>query len=157
MCPVSSTTQPKARLLAGYASALRCELIELSRQFAEKNKLPHSLTSGALPIIIFEPYAEHSSHGNFMPESYRAIAANPAWRKRLEKIHTGKFFAPDREGRARELDSCASSDALLMNIFCHPGVSTSRHVQSLLGIDENVTPEFGFKARVPLVQEKFDR
>ena len=56
-----------------------------------------------------------------------------------------------------ELDSCNSSDALLMNIFCHPGVLRSGRAQSMLGLDANVEPCFGYKARVPLVGGRVDR
>jgi len=56
-----------------------------------------------------------------------------------------------------ELDSCNSSDALLMNIFCHPGVLRSGRAQSMLGLDANVEPCFGYKARVPVVGGRVDR
>ena len=57
-----------------------------------------------------------------------------------------------------ELDSCASSDALLMNIFCYPGVLRDERVRAVLGLDASpVIPSFGFKARVPLANGKFDR
>ena len=41
----------------------------------------------------------------------------------------------------RELDACTSSDALLMNVFCYPGVFKDGR----------------FRARVPLANGKFDR
>jgi hypothetical protein len=50
-----------------------------------------------------------------------------------------------------------SSDALLMNIFCTPGVAESRAVQNALVVDCDVPPEFGWKARVPLASGRFDR
>ena len=56
-----------------------------------------------------------------------------------------------------ELDTCTSSDALLMNIFCYHGVFRDRGVVALLGASSNVSPEFGYKARVPLVNGGFDR
>jgi hypothetical protein len=56
-----------------------------------------------------------------------------------------------------ELDSSNSSDALLMNIFCFPGVFDDGRVFSLLGLENGAVPEFGFKARVPLKEGKFDR
>src|SRR5204862_7724303 len=49
------------------------------------------------------------------------------------------------------------SDALLMNIFCFPQTCDSRTVVQLLGIEDNEQPEFGVKARVPLVNGRFDR
>src|SRR5437763_3404544 len=74
--------------LAGYAAALRCELIERSRKLAERDKVPHSFTYGEMPAVIFESYADGQAHGNFMPASYRAIVANAEWQKRLTKVHT---------------------------------------------------------------------
>src|SRR5262249_7533380 len=119
---------------AGYAAALRCELIERSRELAERNKIPHSFTYGELPAVIFEPYEEGQAHGNFMPATYRSIRANADWQRRLKKVHTqlAKSRSPFRDSRACELDSCTSSDALLMNIFCHPDANRSAHLRALL-------------------------
>ena len=50
-----------------------------------------------------------------------------------------------------------SSDALLMNIFCTPGVAESAAVRNMLGVDEGVAPLIGWKARVPLADGRFDR
>jgi hypothetical protein len=57
----------------------------------------------------------------------------------------------------RELDSSMSSDALLMNIFCVPGVVESAAVHGALGVDGDGGPEFGWRARVPLISGRFDR
>jgi len=146
-------------IFAGYAAALRCELIERSRELAERNKLPHSFTYGEMPAVVFESYNEGKAHGNFMSASYRAIVHEANWRKRLTKVHThlARSYSPFRNSRACELDSCASSDALLMNIFCHPHANRSAHLRALLGVYESAIPEFGVRARVPLVTGKFDR
>ena len=56
-----------------------------------------------------------------------------------------------------ELDTCTSSDALLMNIFCYPGLSRDCRVPALLGTDPGASLCFGYKARVPLVDGRFDR
>jgi hypothetical protein len=146
-------------LIAGYAAALRGELIERSRELAEHNKIPHSFTYGEMPAVVFEPYEEGQAHGNFMPTTYRAIIANGAWRRRLTKVHTqlAKSRSPLRSTPACELDSCTSSDALLMNVFCHPRASKSVHLRALLGLDEDATAEFGIRARVPFAGGKFDR
>jgi hypothetical protein len=50
-----------------------------------------------------------------------------------------------------------SSDALLMNVFCHPGVLRSIRVASLLGLEPKLYPRFGVPARVPLVNGRFDQ
>ena len=65
---------------------------------------------------------------------------------------------PSRErGRWMELDSCTSSDALLMNVFCYPGVSKDRKISRLLGAEPGTSACFGYKARVPLANGKSDR
>jgi hypothetical protein len=56
-----------------------------------------------------------------------------------------------------ELDTCTSSDALLMNIFCYPGVLRDGRVSALVGADPGSAPCFGYKARVPLVNGGYDR
>jgi len=53
-----------------------------------------------------------------------------------------------------ELDCANSSDALLMNIFCHPQVFSEGRlnptVASLLGVSSNTEPNFGIHPGVPL-------
>lgn len=56
-----------------------------------------------------------------------------------------------------ELDACTSSDALLMNVFCHPGLFRDGRVAALLGADLGSSPSFGYKARVPLTNGRSDR
>ncbi len=52
---------------------------------------------------------------------------------------------------------CAnSSDALLMNIFCHPRTFLDGRVAHLLGVGQDAIPEFGFKPRTPLHAGKRD-
>lgn len=141
-----------------FAGALRSELAERAQKYAHAERLPHCLSYGEIPITCFAPYEGDSRHGNFLPESYEAILANPAWKKRLAKVHTqGRRSLPSTERRWMELDSCMSSDALLMNIFCHPGVLRGGKVASLLGTELKTSPCFGYKARVPLANGKFDR
>ena len=108
-------------------------------------------------FVCYEP--DGDCHGNFLPESYRAILANPLWARRLRKPHTSARTALPHNDRGfwSELDSSNSSDALLMNIFCCPGVFDDCRVFSLLGLESGAVPEFGFKARVPLLGRKFDR
>jgi len=132
---------------------LRRELCERARVFAEKNGLPFELSYGGSPAVVFWPVGV--LHGNFFPGSYSAIQANTAWKKRLTKVHTSDSL-PRGDRRWCELDSCNSSDALLMNIFCCPEAFDDGRLASLLGV-EATEPQFGLKARVPLVEGKFDR
>jgi len=142
-----------------FAAALRRDLANSAQQYALTQALPHCLSYGEAPIVCFEPYHDNSRHGNFFPASYKAICANPAWRRRLAKVHTlghRALPATDR-GRWMELDSCTSSDALLMNIFCHPGALRDKNFCALLGVEPGLSPCFGYRARVPLVNGRFDR
>jgi hypothetical protein len=50
-----------------------------------------------------------------------------------------------------------SSDALLMNIFCYPGVTRCQKLAMLLGTEVNEVPEFGFRPRVPLLNGAVER
>ena len=50
-----------------------------------------------------------------------------------------------------------SSDALLMNIFCYPGITSRRELSLLLGTEPGCVPEFGFMPRVPLVTNVVER
>jgi hypothetical protein len=49
-----------------------------------------------------------------------------------------------------------SSDALLMNVFCHAGTCRSVAVARLLGTTAKTRPEFGLRARVPLSSGRVD-
>jgi hypothetical protein len=73
-------------------------------------------------------------------------------KRRLEKVHTASKRAwPRSNWQWKELDCANSSDALLMNIFCHPEAMESAGVRAMLGIESNAVPEFGYKARTPLL------
>jgi len=111
-----------------------------------------------MPVIVYEPFPEARRHGNFLDASYAAILSRPEWSRRLEKIHSQAARSlPRSERNWKELDSCMSSDALLMNVFCHPQTLKSRALTSLLGIGIGENPEFGVKARVPLQATRTDR
>ena len=138
------------------ASPLRRDLAQRALKFAEANSLPHNLSYGESPVVCFPP--GESCHGNFIPASYKAIQENLNWRRRLGKIHAqGKKSLPNNDrGRWMELDSCTSSDALLMNIFCYPRLSRCGAF-SLLSAEAAAVPNFGIKARVPLISGRTDR
>jgi hypothetical protein len=141
------------------AAALRCALADQAKKYAQTESIPHSFSYGDPPTVCFFPYDADSRHGNFLDGSFKAIQAKPEWRQRLAKVHTlGKQSLPitDR-GRWMELDTCMSSDALLMNIFCHPAVLRNGKVLAPLGADAKPTSIFGYKARVPLANGRFDR
>jgi hypothetical protein len=138
------------------ASALRRELIARSAAFAKLRGLLSTESYGSMPVIVYEPHAGGTLHGNFIDASYKAILENESWRKRLAKVHTQAARSlPKRDRRWLELDSCTSSDALLMNVFCYPDVPDM--VGGMLGVHTPEVPEFGLKAKVPLSNGRFDR
>ncbi len=153
------------RQAAGDASELRRELGERSRTWAQGRA--HVESYGQPGVIVFAP--EDGRHGNFLEESYVAIAAQPEWFRRFDKIHSHGRALPrptlcgsDGQPRKwRELDSSMSSDALLMNIFCAPGVAQLAGVRGGLAVDVGWggqdLPIFGWKARVPLANGRVDR
>jgi hypothetical protein len=138
--------------------SLRRELSERAQQYAREHGLPHSVSYGQSPSVCFEGY-EDGRHGNFLPRTYKAIIRNSNWRRRLQKVHSQgrKSLPPLESGIWRELDACTSSDALLMNVFCYPGVFQNGRVGSLLDTKAFAVPDFGLRARVPLSNGKFDR
>jgi hypothetical protein len=141
------------------AAPLRRALADQARTYAHARSIPYCSSYADTPVVCFSPYENGSRHGNFLDRSYKAIQRNPEWNKRLRKVHTlGKrSFPVTNRGRWMELDTCTSSDALLMNIFCHPGALRNGPLSAFLGVEPNATPIFGHKARVPLANGRFDR
>lgn len=141
-----------------YAGQLRRELGQRNRIYARNHA--HVESYGDPPVIVYAP--ENHRHGNFFPAAYEAILANPDWLRRFDKIHAQAArslprLAADPSYRWRELDSSMSSDALLMNIFCTPGVVESTSLRRALAVEDDAAPIFGWKARVPLANGRFDR
>lgn len=142
--------------MLNFAAELRHNLRE--RNVVERAGVRRCESRGG--VTLYLPSEDGKRHGNFIDASYRSTLKNPAWAARLQKAHTAKGTAlpahPDG-GEWRELDSCMSSDALLMNVFCYPGVCDRAAVTRMLGVAAGLTPEFGYKARVPLAGDHADR
>ena len=138
-----------------FASQLRQELGARNRLYARGRVYVESY--GNPPVIVYAP--DEGRHGNFFDAAYSAIASQPEWMRRFDKIHAQGRSLPRAElgRRWRELDSSMSSDALLMNVFCAPRVAEASQVRRALGVDEDAKPVFGWKARVPLANGRFDR
>ena len=141
-----------------YASQLRRELGLRNRAYA-RGRI-HVESYGDPPVIVYAPRSGH--HGNFFDPAFAAILARPEWLRRFGKVHAQAArslprLADDPGYRWRELDSSMSSDALLMNVFCAPGVVESASLRSALGVEDDAAPIFGWKARVPLANGRFDR
>jgi hypothetical protein len=134
-----------------FAGELRRELCARNAVFAADKRLTHVPSYGEMPVTVYAPETDGLRHGNFYAASYRAILKRKEWARRLDKVHAqARTSLPRAERRWRELDSCTSSDALLMNVFCCPGVSTSKLIAGLLGTETCDVPEFGYRARVAL-------
>jgi hypothetical protein len=141
-----------------YAGALRAELAARNRAWARRRA--HAESYGGDPVVVYEPEIVEGGelrHGNFYDAAYAAILRRPEWAKRLDKAHTGRNNLPRPEsGRKwRELDSCMSSDALLMNFFCVSRAAEA--ARAMLGVEAADAPRFGWKAKVPLKSGLFDR
>ena len=133
-----------------YAALLRRELSARNASYAALEQVPHVTSYGEMPVVVYQASSCGKEHGNFISASYRAILRRPEWRKRFDKVHSnaGRAF-PKSDCGWKELDSSMSSDALLMNIFCYPGVIKRRSLSLMLGTEVSDVPEFGFKPRVP--------
>jgi len=139
-------------------NALRAEISARNRRRAESSgTLVHETTFGHMQHVIYAP-TEEGTHGNFLPAAYRRMMANPQWARRLEKAYTASARVPRAADRRRfELECATSSDALLMNIFCYPGVLRRGALCALLGIQPGVGPEFGVRALLPMRGGEVDR
>ena len=137
------------------ANELRRELS--ARNVAWATELDHEATYGSVPCIIHAEQPE-GGHGNFLSASWRRIQSRPSWRRRLEKTYTASRRVPRKQDRWRgELEAATSSDALLMNLFCYPGILRRPSVLRLLNTDPGLLPTFGFRAQVPLANGAKDR
>ncbi len=137
------------------AAALRRELV--SRGLGRGDRNACEVGFGRTPAILYAK-DEAGGHGNFLPVVYRRILADPAWARRLEKAYTGGEYLPRRGDRRRgELECVTSSDALLMNVFCYPGVLRRPGVCACLGIEPGLRPAFGVRAELPMRGGEIDR
>jgi hypothetical protein len=152
-----SDRSPRVIKSPRYASLLRHELRARNIKFAEDHGFLYEQTMGSSFSVIYRA-DEEGRHGNFHPASYQPILRNPDWKRRLLKKHTTAQKALLSHDPSRvELDSCNSSDALLMNIFCHPGTSSAQSaLRSYLAVEANAKLVFGYKPRVPLKDGKID-
>ena len=127
-----------------------------TRNAARGEGLDHEVSWGASQSVIYRQAG--GGHGNFLAASYARILANRQWKQRLAKSYTASRFVPHAGDRRRyELDCASSSDALLMNVFCYPGVLRNPRVCALLGIEPGLRPEFGFRPEILLRNGRCDR
>ena len=146
---------PTILLTPQSASALRREIS--ARNLQRAPAFAHETTYGSVPSVVYSA-GDGNAHGNFFPASYRRIQSKADWARRLKKAYTasGRIARPHDRSRA-ELDCAASSDALLMNVFCHPSTMRSARLCALLGISSDLLPEFGVRVKTPFAGGLFDR
>jgi len=142
-------------------SQLRRLVTKAARAYADQNRVSHYLSCNKKePTVLFLADQDLRLHGNFLKASYDVICGNPKWERRLHKPHPRRNALPkERRAEAMELDSCTSSDALLMNVFCNPGLFLHDPFVQLMGLPKMAEPSlvFGFRARVPLHCSSSDR
>ena len=105
----------------------------LRQELTARNRLyararAHVESYGSNPVIVYAP--DDECHGNFFDPAYASITARPEWMRRFDKVHA---------------------------VFCSPGVANSTAVKKFLGVEDISIPIFGWKARVPLSNGRFDR
>lgn len=89
--------------------------------FAQRRNLP--VDDSHASAVIFRNLSD-----NFHPESFTNLVSHADWNDRTRKAHQN---VPG----ILEMQSSNSSDALLMNIFCHPSIRQWVGVMKLLGND----------------------
>lgn len=113
-------------------------------------------TCGDIPSVLYK--GSNGQHSNFIPASYRRICASPEWSRRLKKHYSGSSrLAWPHERIRRELDCANSSDALLMNVFCYPGVTSRKSMCALLNLEPGLRPQFGVRPGLPIIGRDVDR
>jgi hypothetical protein len=121
---------------------LKLSLRELSLQYAHKHGF--QIDTSHSSAIIF-----HEIKDNFQPDSFSRIKQKPDWYERTQKAHQN---VPN----TLEMQSSNSSDALLMNIFCHPHIGEWKGVRDLLQV-RTIDPVFGFKALIYKKEHQTDK
>ncbi len=120
---------------------LKLEIRSSSLKYAHKRHIPVDESHASSLIYL-------NLCDNFHPESFKSILSNPEWRCRTTKTHPNV-------ANTKEMQSSNSSDALLMNIFCHPDISRWRGLRDLIG-ERPETVLFGYPGQVHINNGKGD-
>jgi hypothetical protein len=114
---------------------LKQEIRRYALTFANRRGLP--VDDSHVSAVIFCNIAD-----SFHPESFANILSHSDWNDRTMKTHQN---VPG----VKEMQSSNSSDALLMNIFCHPSIRKWTGIKKLLENDlDSIT--FGFPGSVKI-------
>ena len=125
-----------------YDEQLKQELIRLADVYGTKNygnayAHPNELKNSS---VIFNDISY-----SFQKDSWNAISGNSSYSTRTNKIH------PNTQTKVPalfEMQSSNSSDALAMNIFCHPSFKNWKGITNLFQVGNITSIEFGFQAKV---------
>lgn len=129
-----------------WAKQLRSDLRTRAENWASSGGREFYCSAGG--TVLFPETA--GAYGNFLPATWAAIKAHPAWQSRLTKQHSRRrALPPERGPTSKEIDSSNSSDALLMNCFCFPNAS-SRFADLLGATPATAEPQFGVAGVVAL-------
>lgn len=127
------------------------------RQAGRAEAVSAEVTFGKVPHFVYD-FQPEGGHGNFLAPSLRRILADRRWAARLQKAYTGAQFLPRAGDRRRgELECATSSDALLMNLFCYPGVLRRPATCAVLGVEAGQRPSFGVRVALPMRRQEIDR
>ncbi len=123
------------------ADALTLEIRKAALNYAHNRKL--TVDESHASAVIFRNLSD-----NFHSESFKNIANNREWQHRTAKTH-------QNVAGMLEMQSSNSSDALLMNIFCHPDIGRWKGIRNLINetLDAIV---FGFPGQVHMKGEQVD-
>ncbi len=115
------------------SEALKLEIRDAALNYAHKRKL--AVDESYTSALIFRNLSD-----NFHPESFKNIVKNPASQARTQKPHPNV-------ADVLEMQSSNSSDALLMNVFCHTGIGRWKGISNLIGetLDSFI---FGFPGQI---------
>jgi hypothetical protein len=123
------------------AADLKSLIRSRSIEYAKKHSLSYTEFKTA---IVFDNVKD-----NFLPSSYDCILKKKEWSDRLNKRHP-------QVHNAKEMQSSNSSDALLMNIFCHPKINSWKGIYRLFGVSD-INSKFGMKPELRLKSGRGDR
>ncbi len=115
------------------ANQLRKEIRKHALAFAKRRNLP--IDDSYASALIFSNLDDC-----FHPESLSNIRKTPEWEKRTQKAHQN---VPE----VLEMQSSNSSDALLMNVFCHPSIKKWKGIKQVFG-NELESIKFGVPGAV---------
>lgn len=125
-----------------YSKLLKIELTDLAHKYGAKHcesSYLHPLSASKEAVIF------RDIECNFHTESWKNIKSIKHLLARTKKVHS---HFPHSTTPILEMQSSNSSDALAMNIFCHPDIGKWTGVQKLLNISSLAAVDFGFKAKV---------